>query len=165
MAMTDREFYMSASRILDCSPQTVQKYWEGIAEAIVRNVYFLEECKLPGIGILRVRHFDAYAQKQTSPSGGVVVYQVPEHNTPHFTPSDNFVNDINMGGVTKQYRRRVKANKLTKHDLARIAKAEEYERLKSVKEEDKRKAEDNFKELLARKKAEHEERSETNRAD
>lgn len=165
MAMSDKEFYISLSRVLDTSIPTVKKYWEGFVEAIIRNVYFNEECHLPGLGEIRVKHIDAYEQKQKSGNGDYVYYKVPEHNKPYFEPCDNFVNDINMGGVTKAYRKRVKANKMTKHDLARIAKAQAYERLKNVTDEDKKKADANFLELLAQKKAEHEERNETNRTD
>lgn len=162
--MNDKEFYNSVARVMDVSAQTVKKYWEGFCEAIVRNVYFNEDCLLPGVGRITVTHVDEYEQKHIE-GGKTVYYKVPEHNKPVFKATENFVNDINMGGVTPAYRRRVKANKLNKHDYARIAKAEMYERLKNVSTEDKKKAEDKFRDLLAQKKAEHEERNETDRTD
>ena len=76
---------------------------------------------------------------------------MPEHVKPIFTPCDTFINDCNMKGVTKKYRKRAKNKQLTVRDLQRIAKAEAIERLKKVSEETKEAAKIDFADKLKEK--------------
>ena len=87
--------------------------------------------------------------------GELFEYRMPEHIKPIFTPCDTFINDCNMKGVTKMYRRRAKNKQLTVRDLQRIAKAEAIERLKKVSDETKEAAQVEFAEKLKEKREAH----------
>ena len=99
------------------STQTASKWWNAAFEVIVRNVYLQGSCRIPGLGVITTKEVKETYQKQINPeTGETVVYKVPARVLPYLIASDDFVNDVNAEGVTKQYRKRLKANALTMRD-------------------------------------------------
>ena len=144
---SDIELYRLVARELDCTAQTARKYVDAIVEVIAKEVYLSGTCRVPNLGIFDAQHIDEKIQKQVH-DGEVFEYIMPEHVKPIFTPCDTFINDCNMKGVTKLYRRRAKNKQLTVRDLQRIAKAEAIERLKKVSDEMKETAKIDFADKL-----------------
>ena len=151
---SDIELYRLVARELDCTAQTARKYVDAIVEVIAKEVYLSGTCRVPNLGIFDAQHIDEKIQKQVH-DGKLFEYRMPEHVKPIFTPCDTFINDCNMKGVTKMYRRRAKNKQLTVRDLQRIAKAEAIERLKKVSDETKEAAQVEFAEKLKEKREAH----------
>ena len=151
---SDIELYRLVARELDCTAQTARKYVDAIVEVIAKEVYLSGTCRVPNLGIFDAQHIDEKIQKQVH-DGKLFEYRMPEHVKPIFTPCDTFINDCNMKGVTKLYRRRAKNKQLTVRDLQRIAKAEAIERLKKVSDETKEAAQVDFAEKLKEKREAH----------
>lgn len=151
---SDIELYRLVARELDCTAQTARKYVDAIVEVIAKEVYLSGTCRVPNLGIFDAQHIDEKIQKQVH-DGELFEYMMPEHVKPIFTPCDTFINDCNMKGVTKMYRRRAKNKQLTVRDLQRIAKAEAIERLKKVSDETKEAAQVDFAEKLKEKREAH----------
>ena len=147
---SDIELYRLVARELDCTAQTARKYVDAIVEVIAKEVYLSGTCRVPNLGIFDAQHIDEKIQKQVH-DGEILEYIMPEHVKPIFTPCDTFINDCNMKGVTKKYRKRAKNKQLTVRDLQRIAKAEAIERLKKVSEETKEAAKIDFADKLKEK--------------
>lgn len=124
--LTNKEFYLEACRFADSkSAATAKKWWQAFVEVIVRQLYFNNSCSVPYLGVFGLKYLPQQTQTQKSPDGdGVVVYEVPERNIPIFSPNDSFVNDVNMIGVTKAFRKRQKKNKLTQRDHLRQQRSE-----------------------------------------
>ena len=124
--LTSKEFYLDACRFADSkSTATAKKWWQAFVEVIVRQLYFNNSCYVPYLGMFGLKYLPQQTQTQKAPDGdGVVVYEVPERNIPIFSPNDSFVNDVNMIGVTKAFRKRQKKNKLTQRDYLRQQRAE-----------------------------------------
>ena len=151
---SDIELYRLVARELDCTAQTARKYVDAIVEVIAKEVYLSGTCRVPNLGTFDAQHIDEKIQKQVH-DGKLFEYRMPEHVKPIFTPCDTFINDCNMKGVTKLYRRRAKNKQLTVRDLQRIAKAEAIERLKKVSDETKEAAQVDFAEKLKEKREAH----------
>ena len=151
---SDIELYRLVARELDCTAQTARRYVDAIVEVIAKEVYLSGCCRVPNLGIFDAKHIDEKIQKQVH-DGEVREYIMPEHVKPVFTPCDTFINDCNMKGVTKMYRKRSKNKQLTVRDLERIAKAEAIERLKNVSVEMKETAKIDFADKLKEKKEAH----------
>lgn len=148
---SDIELYRLVARELDCTAQTARRYVDAIVEVIAKEVYLSGCCRVPNLGIFDAKHIDEKIQKQVH-DGELYEFVMPEHVKPVFTPCDNFINDCNMKGVTKKYRKRAKNKQLTVRDLERIAKAEAIERLKNVSTEMKETAKIDFADKLKEKK-------------
>ena len=151
---SDIELYRLVARELDCTAQTARKYVDAIVEVIAKEVYLSGTCRVPNLGTFDAQHIDEKIQKQVH-DGKLFEYRMPEHVKPISTPCDTFINDCNMKGVTKLYRRRAKNKQLTVRDLQRIAKAEAIERLKKVSDETKEAAQVEFAEKLKEKREAH----------
>ena len=147
---SDIELYRLVARELDCTAQTARKYVDAIVEVIAKEVYLSGTCRIPNLGIFDAQHIDEKIQKQVH-DGEIREYIMPEHVKPIFTPCDTFINDCNMKGVTKKYRKRAKNKQLTVRNLQRVAKAEAIERLKKVSEETKESAKIDFADKLKEK--------------
>lgn len=156
---SDIELYRLVARELDCTAQTARRYVDAIVEVIAKEVYLSGCCRVPNLGVFDAKHIEERIQKQVH-DGELFEFVMPEHVKPVFTPCDTFINDCNMKGVTKQYRRRSKKKQLTVRDLERIAKAEAIERLKNVSAEMKESAKIGFADKLKEKKMAHD--AETN---
>lgn len=151
---SDIELYRLVARELDCTAQTARKYVDAIVEVIAKEVYLSGTCRVPNLGIFDAQHIEERLQRQVH-DGHLFEYMMPEHIKPIFTPCDTFINDCNMKGVTKLYRKRAKKKQLTARDLERIAKAEVINRLKKVSEETKEAAQADFADKLKEKKEAH----------
>ena len=155
---TDKEFYAGVARLLNVKPETVKRYWvEGFNEFIVRQIYFKGSCRLPYMGRFGIKKIAESIQKQTDGNGGTVVYRVPERYVPVFYPHDTMVNDINMQGVTKQYRLRYKKGALTERDYRRQLRAESVNAEGSLLEEQVEAAKEKFHSYLRDKKKQQKE--------
>lgn len=124
--LTKKEFFALVSKIMEGNPKvkTIEKYWEGFLEAIAREIYYHGSCRLPHLGKFVIKHIDEKIQLQKTSEGKNITYKVPERDIPIFIPHDDFINDINYKGVTKQYRKRLKQGKLTSRDYRRQIKSE-----------------------------------------
>lgn len=151
--LTDKEFYIGVSKKLNISPEKVKEYWEqGFLEFIIHEVYYKGKCRVPFIGNFYTKRMKEQMSVQHDPKGNLVTYRVPERDVPFFTASDHFINDINMQGVTKQFRKRLKNQKLSKRDYLREVRAqklESYGSISSVRIENSRK---DFKKMIDDKK-------------
>ena len=152
---SDIELYRLVARELDCTAITARRYVDAIVEVIAKEVYLSGCCRVPNLGIFDAKEIKESIQKQVTPEGDIVEYTVPEHIKPIFTPCDTFVNDCNMKGVTKQYRKRAKKKQLTVRDLERIAKADALNRLKNIADCEKEAAKIEFADKLKEKKVAH----------
>lgn len=151
--LTDKEFFTQMARFADVnSLQTVQKYWYAACEVIIRELFYNGTCRVPGLGTFSTRKVGEQIQIQKGPEGREVVYRVPEREVPVFTPHDDMINDINMQGVTKQYRKRLKAGTLTQRDYERQVRAEALGVIGSLSEERLEASKKKFKEILDEKK-------------
>ena len=151
---SDIELYRLVARELDCTAQTARNYLDAIVEVIAKEVYLSGTCRVPNLGTFDAQHIDEKIQNQEH-DGELFEYRLHEHVKPIFAPCDTFINDCNMKGVTKLYRRRAKNKQLTVRDLQRIAKAEAIERLKKVSDETKEAAQVDFAEKLKEKREAH----------
>ena len=156
LALTNKEFFKQACRWADVtSTQTAAKYWDAFVEVIIREIYYNGTCRVPYLGTFSTRTVGESLQKQTGPDGKEVIYRVPEREVPVFTPHDDFINDINMQGVTKTYRKRLKAGTLTQRDWERQIRAESMNVVGTLSEERIEASKEKFKELLEEKKKKH----------
>ena len=125
ITLTDKEFFTQMARFADVNdPRTCAKYWYAACEVIIRELFYNGTCRVPTLGTFTTKHIGESIQVQKGIDGKQVVYQVPPRDVPEFTPHDDMINDINMHGVTKQYRKRLKAGKLSKRDYERQVRAE-----------------------------------------
>lgn len=153
IALTDKEFFKQMARFADVSNlSTVQKYWYAACEVIIRELFYNGTCRVPGLGTFSTRKVGEQIQIQKGPEGREVVYRVPEREVPVFTPHDDMINDINMQGVTKAYRKRLKAGALTQRDYERQIRAESLGVTGSLSEERIKASKEQFKKLLQEKK-------------
>lgn len=152
---SDIELYRLVARELDCTANTARKYVDAIVEVIAKEVYLSGCCRVPNLGIFDAKEIKESKQRHKDENGDIVEFTVPEHIRPTFTPCDAFINDCNLRGVTKEYRKRAKKKVLTKRDLERIAKAEALNRLRSISNEDKEQAKIDFSAKLKEKREKH----------
>ncbi len=125
MMTTNKEFFKQACRWKDStSIQTAAEWWSAFQEVIIREVFYNGCCRVPGIGTFTIKEEESYYMKQRMPNGKEVTYLVPGRIVPVFTPEDDFINDVNMQGVTKQYRKRLKKGALTERDYTRQIRAD-----------------------------------------
>lgn len=151
--LTDKEFYKLMARYADVSNlQTVSKYWQAAVEVIIRELYINGTCRVPFLGTFSTKKYGEQIQIQKGPDGKEIIYRVPEREIPIFTPHDDMINDVNMCGVTKRYRKRLKAGTLTQRDYMRQIRAETLNVNGSLSEERLEASKIKFKELLNEKK-------------
>lgn len=125
MMTTNKEFFKQACRWKDTtSIQTAAEWWSAFQEVIIREVFYNGCCRVPGIGTFTIKEEESHYMKQRMPNGKEVTYLVPGRIVPIFTPEDDFINDVNMQGVTKQYRKRLKKGALTERDYTRQIRAD-----------------------------------------
>lgn len=125
MMTTNKEFFKQACRWKDTtSIQIAAEWWSAFQEVIIREVFYNGCCRVPGIGTFTTKEEESHYMKQRMPNGKEVTYLVPGRIVPIFTPEDDFINDVNMQGVTKQYRKRLKKGALTERDYTRQIRAD-----------------------------------------
>lgn len=153
MMSTNKEFFQQVARFKDSRPQTAAEWWAAIQEVIVRQVFYDGCCRLPGIGLFTVEEEPEKMVKYEEKNGKTVVYKVPARVRPVFHAEDDFINDINMSGVTKAYRKRLRHNALTYRDIERQLRADEVgEVVQDMMAERKESAQAAFQELLKQKR-------------
>ena len=153
VTLTDKEFFTQMARFADVTdPRTCAKYWYAACEVIIRELFYNGTCRVPTLGTFTTRHIEETVQVQKGPNGEKVVYPVMARDVPEFIPHDDMINDINMQGVTKAYRRRLKAGTLTQRDYERQVRAEALGVVGSLSEERINASKDKFKEMLNEKK-------------
>ena len=146
--MTDNEFYKAVAvwaNIKD--PKTAKRYIDSIAEIIIRQIYYDGECKFPRIGTFKLKTVKGSTQVAME-DGEQVIYNIPEHYIPVFTPCDSFVDDVNETVVSKGGRKRMKQNKLSEADKKRIARQIAREKVDNMTEEKRRQAENDITEMI-----------------
>lgn len=156
MMVTNKEFFKQACRWKDSSStQTAADWWSAFLEVIIREVFYNGKCRVPGIGTFTVRQEEGYTQTQRTKNGKIVSYKVPPRVHPLFVPEDDFINDINMQGVTKTYRKRLKAGELKARDYERELRAETVNMIDIVDDmvkQRREKAQEELQELLKAKR-------------
>lgn len=156
MMITNKEFFKQACRWKDTeSIQTAAEWWAAFQEVIVREVFYNGKCRVPGLGTFTVRQEEGKTQTQRMANGQIVSYKVPPRIYPLFAPEDDFINDVNMQGVTKAYRKRLKKGELKARDYERELRAESVKMIDVVSdmvEMRREKAQEEFQELMARKR-------------
>ena len=160
-AITDKEFYAGIARFLNVTSATVKKYWvDGIVEFIIRELYYRGTCRVPHLGTFSLIHEPESMQVQKNENGNEVTYVVPERDRPVFTPHDDMINDVNMQGVTKRYRKRAKAGQLNQRDYVRQQRSEKLGIFGSLTDQRIEASKADFKEMLEQRKAENKQRNE-----
>lgn len=149
--MTDKEFYTKVARWKDCSPKTAREWWDAFTEELIHEIYIYGSCSLPNIGLFYLEHKDASIQNQTDSNGKHHTYIVPAREYPRFQPDDDFINDCNMSGVTKSYRRRLKKNILNARDQLREQRIAYFDGVKVSEEEKMETIKSNFADMLKEK--------------
>lgn len=156
MMITNKEFFKQACRWKDTtSVQTAGEWWSAFLEVIVREVFYNGSCRVPGLGTFTVRQEEGYVQTQRTVNGKLIQYKVPPRVYPLFAPEDDFINDINMQGVTKAYRKRLKKGELKARDYERELRAETVKMVDIVDdmvEQRREKAQEELQELLKTKR-------------
>lgn len=156
MMVTNKEFFKQACRWKDStSIQTAAEWWGAFQEVIIREVFYNGSCRVPGLGTFTVTEEPSYYQTQKGPNGKTMTYLVQGRIRPNFTPEDDFINDINMQGVTKKYRKRLKEGALTERDYARQVRADSLAASACVDEmveQRREKAQKEFQKLLKTKR-------------
>lgn len=153
ITLTDKEFFKEACRFADVKNiSTASKWWEAFSEVIIRHLYFDGTCRVPNLGTFNTRTVSEQVQIQKGSDGKQKIYQVPERQVPVFYPHDNMIDDINMTGVTKAYRKRMKAGALTQRDYARQIRAESLGVSGSLSKERIENSKKEFQELLEEKR-------------
>ena len=154
--VTNKEFFKQACRWKDStSIQTAAEWWGAFQEVIIREVFYNGSCRVPGLGTFTVTEEPSYYQTQKGPNGKTMTYLVQGRIRPNFTPEDDFINDINMQGVTKKYRKRLKEGALTERDYARQVRADSLAASACVDEmveQRREKAQKEFQKLLNTKR-------------
>lgn len=151
--LTEKEFFTLACRFADSTnTATAKKWWDAFYEVLIRELFFNGTCKVPNVGTFSTKEFGEYLQKQKDINGKEIIYTVPARQVPYFDACDQFINDVNMMGVTKAYRRRLKQGMLTSSDYERQIRAESLGVVGSLSEERIEKAKEAFKEVLKKKK-------------
>lgn len=152
--LSEKEFLTLMCRFADStSLASAQRWYDAFNEVLIRELYFNGTCRLPKIGTFFVKEYEEYLSIQKDINGTEVVYKVPARVMPYFDPVDNFINDINMMGVTKLYRKRLKRGELTMADYERQIRAESLGVVGSLSEERIAKAKEQFNQFLQEKKA------------
>lgn len=127
------EFYLESAKWMGTNDiKKVQKSWDAFVETITRELFFRGKCVVPYLGTFSTRHIEEGVHKTHDKEGREMFYYVPDHDMPSFRPCDSFVNDINMQGITKKFRTRLKQNQLNLRDRQRITKKEAMEILKDM---------------------------------
>ena len=120
------EFFTMASRLNDTTPATAKAWWSCFYETILRDLFVSGQCYLPKIGHFVLEERKGGVQKQRQKDGTFKYYEVPTIDKPVLYPEDEFVDDVNMMGVTKSYRKRVKKKVLTARDREREKRARQF---------------------------------------
>jgi len=161
---SDKEFYQEACQWADCKNiNEAKKWWNAFYEIFVHDLYFVGKSRAPKLGQFGVKFIPETTQKQKGKNGRVIMYTVPARTRPTFTPHDTFVNDINMHGVTKKYRRRLKNNEMKQDDIKRELRAEAIRQEKEaakISPEQLNKTAENFKAYLTEKYKKYQKRLE-----
>ena len=153
VTLTDKEFFTQMARFADVTdPRTCAKYWYAACEVIIRELFFNGKCRVPSLGTFVTKHINSTVQIQKGPDGNKIIYPVMARDIPEFIPHDDMINDINMQGVTKKYRKRLKAGNLSHRDYERQARAESLEVVKNISQQKVEDSKEKFKELLKEKK-------------
>lgn len=167
MMLTNKEFFKQACRWKDSSSvQTAAEWWGAFQEVIIREIFYNGTCRVPGLGRFSIEERDGCYQKQVSDNGKTATYYVPPRIVPVFTPEDDFINDVNMQGVTKKYRKRLKYGGMTERDIEREVRAESMDAesmLEDMVEQRKKKAQKELQKLLAKKRKNNKESNERNK--
>lgn len=120
----EKDFFQKVCRWADSSDiAAARKWWNAFHEVIVRELFFHATVKVPELGTFKTKHIAKTIQKQRH-NGKIIEYEVPAHDIVSFEPHDTFTNDVNMQGVTKAYRGRMKQGTISQNDLLREARAE-----------------------------------------
>lgn len=156
MMTTNKEFFQQACRWKDStSTQTAAQWWAAFQEVIIRELFYNGTCRVPGLGRFGVEERAGGYVKSKDEKGRPVNYYVPPRVVPIFTPEDDFINDINMQGVTKAYRKRLKKGELTQRDFEREIRADTLDgeaMLDEMVEQRREQAQADFQEFLANKR-------------
>jgi len=115
----EKDFFLLAQRMADCKNVSVTKWWNIFYEVILRQLYIAGAVYLPNIGWIELKKKEGRVFSRKGADGSIEIVDVPERNMPVFKPEDDFVNDVNLVGVTKNYRQRVKNGALTVRDKER----------------------------------------------
>ena len=153
ITLTDKEFYTLMARYAGVNNlSTVEKYWKAAVEVMIREIYINHTCRCPLIGTFNVREIQESYQMQKGSDGKERMYKVEARIVPTFIPHDDFINDVNMFGVTKKFRKRVKKGEMTERDYLRQIRADNFGIIGGISEKRMENSKKKFLELLQQKK-------------
>lgn len=121
----EKDFFLLAQRLSDSKNISVTKWWNIFYEVILRQLYISGAVYLPNIGWLELKKKEGKVYTRKKSDGSVEIVDIPARNVPCFKPEDDFINDVNLVGITKNYRQRVKNGALTARDKLREQRTQE----------------------------------------
>lgn len=123
-----KEFYSEACKFMNKKDLNLAaEWWESFVEVIIRRMYFDSICECPYLGKFEVRNSCFRIKSQDTldkERQEFMHYKTQTKVIPAFFPSDNFINDVNMSGVTREYKKRSKRHKLSHRDYLRMTRSE-----------------------------------------
>ena len=121
----EQEFFELCARMGNTSVVQAKRQWKNFVEVIIRELYTSGMARLPFVGYFTLNHHKQRLEKIVDKDGVLNWFNIPERDTPVFKPDDDFINDVNMIGVTKSYQNRVRTGELTPRDKERERRAKE----------------------------------------
>ena len=125
LSYDEKDFYLFAARLANANNAQVVKWWDVFYEVIIRQLYLSGSVYLPGIGWLTLKHKESTRYTRQNSNGEIETVVLPERNEPVFRADDDFINDANMLGVTRNYRKRQRNGTLTARDKERERRGRE----------------------------------------
>lgn len=151
-SITDSEFFKAACRWKSTTDiKTAAAWWNAFCEVIYREIYLNGSCRIPNIGKIVTEFRDKTTYTTKDINGKTISYEVPERLYPQFIPHDDFINDINMRGVTRAYRKRLAKRAPTKRDIMRDMRAKSISVAESETMKKSKQYQEDFQKLLREK--------------
>lgn len=125
------------------TPQVAAQWLDAIIEVIIREVYAVGRCRVPYLGTFNRKVIGAYV-KTAKVNGEETLTRVPEKYSAYFTPSADFIDDINMHGISAKYKKKVALGKFTRRDWLRQVRAAELEIEYTINKDSIEKMQKNF---------------------
>lgn len=134
VAQDENAFFSLFARYANTSETTLKKMYGAMVDAIIRELYLYGYVYLPDVGyiMLRTKPKSIYSRRQND--GTYVYYESPVKSQPYFVPDDNFINDVNMRGVTSSCLARAIQGAKSARDKDRERMAKEFEAAEEVVE-------------------------------
>lgn len=129
-----QEFFEYASILFEeenATPAVAKKWWYVFVEIIVRWCFLRGECRLPQVGVFKmIKSPREVVPVRFKNNTDTPVYQSNEKFLVYFEPVDDFIDDVNMKGISHEFRKKARKGLLTTRDYLRELRAEQLTKVK-----------------------------------